>query len=304
MGLAAGAQMAAAPSKAPQGSRAPVPSNRVLEPKPLLVIRPTSGWAALNLKEIWPYRDLLWTLASRDIKVRYKQTSLGVIWVVLQPLLAAGIFSFVFGKIANLPSDGLPYILFSYSGLQAWTLFATILNRTSGCLVGNDHLITKVYFPRLILPLSSLPSALLDFIIAMGMMAVLLIAFRVAPRWELLFLPVWMLILMVLATGTGLWLAALMVAYRDVRHMLPVGTQMLLYASPVAYAVSVVPEDYRTLYYLNPLSAPLDAFRWSLLRSGYPPWWALVWSASLGALALVLGAIMFKRMERTFADIV
>ncbi len=274
------------------------------ECEPLLIIRPTSGWAALNLAEIWPYRDLLWTLAARDIKVRYKQTALGVIWVILQPLLAAGIFSFVFGKVAKLPSDGLPYILFSYAGLQAWGLFNKVLNSTSSSLVGNGHLISKVYFPRLILPLSSLPTILLDFAIAMAMMAVLLVIYKVTPGWGLLLLPVWMVILMALAMGVGLWTAALMVEYRDVGYVLPVALQMLMYASPVAYAVSAVPAQYRTMFYLNPVSGPLDAFRWSLLGSGSLEWWSIGWSAVLAAAALVVGAFMFKKMERKFADIV
>ncbi len=272
------------------------------EEEPLLVIRPTSGLASLNLREVWPYRDLLLTLAERDIKVRYKQTSLGVIWVVLQPLLAAGIFSFVFGMVAKLPSDGLPYFLFAYAGMQGWTLFSNVLNRCSSCLVGNAHLISKVYFPRLILPLSSLASVLLDFGVAMGMMAVLMVVYQVVPGWGLLLLPVWMGILIALAMGIGLWLAALMVQYRDVGYVLPVAMQMLMYASPVAYSATAVPEKYQTLYFLNPLAGLLDAFRWSLLGVGSPRWDALLVSAVASLAALAFGAFAFKKMERKFAD--
>lgn len=271
---------------------------------PPLVIRPTRGFAALNLGDIWHYRDLFWTLAGRDIKVRYKQTSLGVLWVVLQPLLAAGIFSFVFGKVAKMPSDGLPYLLFSFAGMQGWSLFNNVLNRTSTCLVGNGHLISKVYFPRLILPLSTLGSILLDFTIAMGMLAVLLVVYHVSPGWGLLLLPVWMLLLISLAMGIGLWLAALMVSYRDVGYILPVAMQMLMYASPVAYAASAVPQQYQTLYFLNPLAGLLDAFRWSLLGAGSPRWGVLAVSAAVSAIMLVIGAFMFKKMERRFADVI
>lgn len=270
--------------------------------KPHLVIRPTSGLAALNLNEIWPYRDLLVTLAERDIKIRYKQTALGVIWVILQPLVAAGIFSFVFGSIANLPSDGVPYFLFAYAGMQGWTLFSNVLTRSSGCLVGNAHLVSKVYFPRFILPLSTLGAILLDFTVAMGMMAVLMIMYQVVPGWGLLLLPVWMGILISFAMGIGLWLAALMVQYRDVGYILPVAMQMLMYASPVAYASSAVPERYQSLFFLNPLAGILDAFRWSLLGVGTPRWDMLAVSAIVSVAVLFLGAFAFKKMERKFAD--
>jgi lipopolysaccharide transport system permease protein len=275
------------------------------EAEPLLVLRPETGWAALDLREVWQYRDLLFTLAGRDIKVRYKQTSLGIAWVILQPLVAAGILSFVFGKIAKMPSDGLPYILFSYAGMQGWTLFSNVLNRSSSCLVGNAHLISKVYFPRLVLPLSTLPSILLDFAVAMGMMAVLLAIYHVVPGWGLLLLPVWMAILIMLAMGVGLWLAALMVSYRDVGYVLPVAMQLLMYASPVAYAASAVPAGkLRTIYFLNPLAGLLDAFRWSLLGKGSPQWMTLLAAGAGSAMIMVLGAVAFKRMERKFADVI
>jgi len=275
---------------------------RIGEVKPYLVIRPTAGLAALNLHEIWPYRDLLATLAERDIKVRYKQTSLGVIWVILQPLLAAGIFSFVFGSIANLPSDGVPYFLFAYAGMQGWTLFSNVLTRSSACLVGNAHLISKVYFPRFILPLSTLGAILVDFGVAMGMMAVLMVVYQVVPGWGLLLLPLWMGILTALGMGIGLWLAALTVQYRDVAYVLPVAMQMLMYASPIAYASSAVPERYQTLFFLNPLAGLLDAFRWSLLGVGAPRWDSLAVSAIVSVAALIFGAFAFKKMERKFAD--
>ena len=224
--------------------------------RPHLTIQPTSGWAAINVRELWQFRDLLMSLAQRDVKLRYKQTALGVIWVVLQPLLAAGIFSFVFGKVAKLPSDGLPYFLFSYAGLLGWNLFNNTLSKCSTCLVGNSQLISKVFFPRLVLPLSTVPSSLIDFGVALAMMAVLMVFYRVPPTWAILLLPLWMAVLILLSLGIGLCTAALTVSYRDVQYILPVFLQILLYASPIAYALSAVPAHLRSVYLLNPLSGP------------------------------------------------
>ena len=272
--------------------------------KPYLSIKPSSGWINLNLREMWQFRDLLFSLAGRDLKLRYKQTALGVIWVVLQPLMAAGIFSFVFGKVAKLPSDGLPYFLFSYAGLLGWNLFSNTLNKCSGCLVGNSQLISKVFFPRLILPLSSVPSVMIDFLVAIAMMGVLMIIYRVPPTFATLLLPVWMIMLLMLSLGIGLCTAALTVSYRDVQYILPVFMQILLYASPIAYALSAVPTELKALYLLNPLSAPLEAFRWSLLHSTPPPVGSLLYSALLSVAVLFIGAYTFKRMERQFADVI
>ncbi len=272
--------------------------------KPYLRIRPTSGWAALNLRETWQFRDLLFTLAGRDLKLRYKQTALGVIWVVLQPLLAAGIFSFVFGKVAGLPSDGVPYFVFSFAGLLGWNLFSNILTKTSGCLVGNQQLISKVFFPRLVLPLSTVPSVLVDFSIGAVLMIILLVTHKITPEWGLLLLPIWIALIIAIAMGVGLVTSALTVSYRDVQYILPVFTQMLLYASPVAYAASHVPAEWRTLYFLNPLASLLDAFRWSLF-GGTPPLWGYVaYAAALAIGILVWGAFSFKKMERKFADVI
>lgn len=273
-------------------------------PKPYLRIRPTSGWAALNLRETWQFRDLLFTLAGRDLKLRYKQTALGVIWVVLQPLMAAGIFSFVFGTVASLPSDGVPYFAFSFAGLLGWNLFSGILTKTSTCLIGNQQLISKVYFPRLVLPLSTVPSVLVDFAIALGLMVGLLCVYRITPGWGLLLLPAWMLLIAALALGVGLVTSALTVSYRDVQYILPVFLQMLLYASPIAYAVSAVPARWRWAYDLNPLSPLLEAFRWSLLGRGHPHWGYLAGAAVVSSAVLVWGAFSFKKMERRFADVI
>ena len=272
--------------------------------RPHFTIRPSRGWVALNLREMWQFRDLMFALAARDVKLRYKQTALGVIWVVLQPLMAAGIFSFVFGTVAKLPSGGIPYFLFSYAGLLGWNLFSSVLTKVSGSLVGNAHLISKVFFPRLILPLSSLPSSLLDFAVAAVMLGVLMVIYQVTPGWGILLLPVWLALLLMIATGVGLFATSLMVSYRDVGYVLPVALQILLYASPIAYAVSAVPERLRFWFGMNPLSSLFEAIRWSAFGQGALDLTLLVYSASCAVFVLVVGIFGFKRMERKFADII
>ncbi|HTW94783.1 MAG TPA: ABC transporter permease [Tepidisphaeraceae bacterium] len=277
-------------------------------PRAVLRIEASSGWSAVNVREIWQFRDLLLSLAGRDLKLRYKQTALGVIWVVLQPLLAAGVFSFVFGTVAGLPSDGKPYFLFSYAGLLGWNLFANTLSKCSTCLVGNSQLISKVFFPRLVLPLSTVPSVLIDFVVALGMMIVLMLIYRIAPTPALLLLPVWMAALLMLALGIGLCAASLTVSYRDVQYILPVVIQILLYASPVAYKLSYALKKLkpaaRPFYLLNPLCAPLEAFRWSFLRGDRPAMWPLGYSIGAAIVTFIVGAYAFKRMERKFADVI
>ena len=273
-------------------------------PEPVLTIRPSSGWQSLRLSEIWQYRDLLWVLAQRDIRLRYKQTILGVVWVVLQPLISAGIFAFVFGRVAKLPSDGVPYFVFSYAGLLAWNLFNSTLTKASGSLVGNANLVSKVYFPRLILPLSTLFSSLLDFGVAFLIMIILMITSHIVPGPGILLLPVWLALILILSTGVGLCASSLMVSYRDVQHIMPVLLQFLLYASPVAYAVSAVPHKLRLLYYINPVSSILEAFRWSLLNRGTLQPGFLVYSAVFSIGSFFAGAYAFKRMERKFADVI
>ncbi|MEI8233431.1 MAG: ABC transporter permease [Verrucomicrobiota bacterium] len=271
---------------------------------PFVRIRPASGWKPLDLRQLWQYRELLSTLGRRDLTLRYRQTVLGAFWVIAQPLMAAGIFSFVFGKVANMPSDGVPYFLFAYAGLLCWNAFSNTLAKVSASLVGNSNLISKVYFPRLILPLSTLYSTLIDFAVAFAMMLVLLGANHVPIGPRLLLLPVWMAFLLMLALGTGLYVSALMVSYRDVQYILPVFVQLLLYASPVAYAVVAVPASLQLFYHLNPLTGLLEAFRWSLLGCGTLSPWVLAYSAGISCAWLVLGAFAFKRMERLFSDVI
>jgi lipopolysaccharide transport system permease protein len=283
---------------------ASAPAAAAASQKPYFSIRPTSGWSAINLPELWQFRDLLLSLAARDVKLRYKQTALGIIWVVLQPLLAAGVFSFVFGKVAKLPSDGLPYFLFSFAGLLGWNLFNNTLSKSSICLVGNSQLISKIFFPRLVLPLSTVPSALIDFAVAIVMMAVLLVIYRVPPTPAILLLPVWMALIILLSLGIGLCTAALTVSYRDVQYILPVFLQILLYASPIAYSLSAVPTHLRAWYLINPLSGILEAFRWSLLHTTRPPMGSIIYSSIISLAAVFFGAFSFKRMERQFADVI
>ena len=266
---------------------------------------PTSGWQAINLPELWQFRDLLTTLAQRDVKLRYRQTSLGVLWVILQPLLAAGIFSFVFGKVAKLPApNGIPYLVFSYAGLLAWNAFSSTLTKTSSCLLQNSNLVSKVYFPRLALPLSTVFSTLIDFGVAFVVMIVLMLVNHVMPHLGILLLPVWLLLIVLLALGVGLYASALMVSYRDIQYVLPVVTQFLLYASPVAYSASLVPAKYRLIFEINPLTGLLEAFRWSLLGVGNFPLAAVTYSAIITVVVLVAGAFSFKSMERKFADVI
>jgi lipopolysaccharide transport system permease protein len=272
--------------------------------KPYLSIRPSTGWAALNLQQIWQFKDLLLTFAERDVKLRYRQTALGVLWVILQPLMAAGIFSFVFGKVAAMPSDGLPYFIFAYAGLLGWNAFSSTFTKASNCLVQHSGLISKIFFPRLILPLSTTLSTFIDFGVALALMAVVMVVRGINPGIGILLLPVWLLLIVMLGLGLGLFAATLMVAYRDVQFVLPVLVPFVMYASPVAYAVSAVPEHLRTFYFLNPLSGLLEAFRWSLLGRGEMTWNYVAYSAIMTTVIFVSGAFYFKKMERRFADVI
>lgn len=272
--------------------------------KPLLKIRPPRGWAALALSDVWVYRDLLVTLAERDIKVRYKQTALGVIWVVLQPLIGAAIFTFVFGRVARMSSDGVPYMVFSFAGLLGWNAFNSTLTRASASVVDNSRMVSKIYFPRLILPLSTIGSASIDFAVSGVVMIVMMFIYHVHAGWPLLLMPVFLLLLFMAAIGVGLYTSALMVSYRDLQYALPPFMQFLLYASPVAYAASSVPASLRSIYYLNPLAALLEGFRWSILGTGQPQASALVYSVAVVIVVFLIGLFSFKRMERKFADVI
>lgn len=276
--------------------------------RPRRRVRPPARWEALELRELWSYRALWWALASRDVKVRYKQTALGVIWVVLQPLLGAGILAFVFGTVAGLPSEGVPYLVFSFAGLLGWNVFSQVLSQSSNSLVASAPLISKVYFPRLILPFSTIYSALIDFCVGFAVFAVLLFAYGLAPGPEILLLPLWLLLLLLLALGGGLFFGSLMVPYRDVRYVLPIAIQFLLYGSPVAYGLALlderVPAAWRDIYMLNPLASLLEACRWSLLGNSHIQVSYLAYSIATTLALFVVGVLFFKRQERRFADVI
>ncbi len=269
-----------------------------------LTIKPTSGWQAINVAELWHFRDLLTTLAQRDVRLRYRQTALGALWVVLQPLMAAVIFTVVFTRIAHLPTDGLPALAFMFASMLAWNVFSSTLIKVSGCLVGNANLVSKVYFPRLVLPLSTILSTLLDFCVSLVMLAAIMIFYRIVPGWGLLLLPVWVLLMLLLAVGIGLFTSALMVTYRDVAYVLPVVINFLLYASPVPYSLASVHGILHSIFVLNPLTGLLQAFRWSLLADGTLPLGLVAYSAVFSLAVFVLGAFSFKKMERKFADVI
>lgn len=267
-------------------------------------IAPSRGWAALKLSELWEYRELLYFLAWREIKVRYKQTALGVAWAVLQPLLAMLIFSLFFGRLARIPSDGLPYPLFAFVGLVPWTFFANALTQASNSLVTSSHLISKVYFPRLALPISSVLAALLDLLIGIAVLVLFMAYYGVSPSSKIAWLPLFALLGAVTALGMGLWLSALNVEYRDFKYTVPFLTQLWLFATPIAYPSSLVPEGWRTLYALNPMVGVVEGFRWALLGAPSDLSLMVAVSGTTAAIFLLFGAYYFRRMERCFADVI
>jgi len=271
---------------------------------PFMWIEPTRGWVSLKLHELWTYRELLYFLIWRDVKVRYKQTVIGAAWAVLQPLSAMVLFTVVFSMFAKIPSDGLPYPVFAYVALLPWNFFSSALNRSGSSIVGQASLISKVYFPRLIVPLSSTLSGIVDFAIAFVLLIGMMVWFGLVPTWKLVTLPLFLLLALLTALAIGLWMSALNVRYRDVGHTIPFLTQFWMFASPVAYPISVVPEKWRLLYSLNPLVGVIEGFRWALLGTASPDFATIGVSAFVVSLLLFGGAVYFKRMERTFADVV
>lgn len=270
--------------------------------EPTVVIRPRAGLELLDLRELWEYRELLGFLAWRDLKVRYKQTAIGVAWAVLQPLAMMTVFTIFFGRLARLPSDGLPYPLFALAGLLSWNLFARVLASSADSLVRDQRLISKVYFPRLIVPLSSSLAALVDFAISLVLLLALMVFYRVTPDERLLFLPLLALLLLVAALGVGFWLSALNVEFRDVQHTLPFLTQLWFFLTPVVYPASLVPDRYLVLYSLNPMVGVVEGFRWSLLGTSAPVPSAVLISAVTAVVLFVTGLIYFRSRERSFAD--
>jgi lipopolysaccharide transport system permease protein len=281
------------------------------EPRPEVTrIRPSRGWRSIHLREIWQYRELLWFLTLRDIKLRYKQTALGVSWAVLQPLFTMAVFTIFFGKLGKMPSDGKPYALFVLAALLPWQLFAYALTQSSNSLVAEQRLITKVYFPRLIVPVASVLSGLVDFLVTLALMVAMMAAgrvlgwFTVEPTAAVLAIPIFTLFALLTALAVGLWLSVLNVQYRDVRYTIPFLTQFWMFVTPVAYAASLVPSAYRLLYGLNPMAGVIEGFRWALLNTDAPDWGMMIVSAVVVTALLAGGVLYFRRMEKTFADVV
>jgi lipopolysaccharide transport system permease protein len=271
---------------------------------PVVRIEPSRGWAALDLAELWRYRELLYFLIWRDVKVRYKQTALGAAWAILQPIFTMLAFSLFFGRLAGLPSDGVPYPVFSFVALVPWTFFANGVTQAANSLVGSQNLLQKVYFPRLTIPAAALFAGLIDFALAFLVLLAMLPLWHVPiPARAVLVLP-FLLLALVTGLGAGLWLAALNVQYRDVRHAVPFLLQLWLFATPIAYPISLVPQAWRVVYGINPMAGVVAGFRWALLGTGAAPGPALAVSAG-AALALLAGGVLyFRRLERTFADVV
>jgi len=272
---------------------------------PTVRIRPTKGWAALNLREIWSYRDLLWILVERNIKVIYKQTALGMSWVALQPLIAAIVLAVVFGRVAKLPSDGAPYLLFVFCGLTAWYYFSQTAQRSSTSLINNAQLVSKVYFPRMLIPLSHTFSTLVDFAIMLIMLFVFMAIYHVSPTLRLFAIPAFLILTAMTATGVALWFSALSVKYRDTNYALPLFLQIWMYASAVVYPASMIGAELRRLLFaLNPIVGIVEGVRWSVLgRSALTP--AMLWiTIAMSIFVLVSGAFFFRRVERDFADII
>jgi lipopolysaccharide transport system permease protein len=279
-------------------------SEQIGDALPVLRIEPSSGWVSLRLGELWEYRELLYFLVWRDIKVRYKQTALGAAWAILQPVLTMMVFSVFFGRLAKIPSDGIPYPVFVYAALLPWQLFAYALSESANSLVVSQNLIKKVYFPRLVVPIASVLSGLVDFAISFLVLLGLMAYYGIRPTPAVTVLPVFILLAVASALSVGLWLSALNVQFRDVRYMIPFLTQFWMFATPVAYPSSLVPAKWRPLFGLNPMAGVVEGFRWALLGKSTSPG-PLLWVSIAAVVALLIGGLMyFRRMESTFADVV
>jgi lipopolysaccharide transport system permease protein len=271
---------------------------------PSVVIKPRKGLFHLDLRAVWQYRELLYFLSWREIKVRYKQTAIGVAWAILQPLLTMVIFTLIFGKLAKIPSDGLPYALFVFTALLPWGYFSQSISRSGTSLVGEANLIRKIYFPRLIIPLAAVMTPLVDFFLGFLVLLGMMVWFNVTPGWGVVTLPLFILLALVTALSVSLWLSALNVKYRDVRYTIPFLIQFWMYATPIVYPVSLIPEKWRLLYSLNPMVGVTEGFRWALLGKESPDFSVIVGSTVIVMVVLSGGVIYFKHLERTFADVI
>ncbi len=298
----------------------------VVSPKPqeeVLILRPSQGWSALNLRDLWLYRELVYFLTLRDLQVRYKQTALGVAWAIIQPFFTMVVFTIFFGRLAKVPTEDLPGPIFFYTGLLPWGLFTKALTDAGRSMIQNRSMITKIYFPRLVIPISNVLAGVVDFAIAFAVLIAMIVYYTVVPVpvppelgapagavyqvsitpavWTL---PLFLLLAVITALGVGLWLSAMNVYYRDINYILPFLTQFWMFITPIAYPASLIPEKWRLLYSLNPMTGVVEGFRWALLGAGTPPGPMLAVSAGIALLALVSGLFYFRRMERTFADMV
>lgn len=269
----------------------------------IVVIRPSKGFSKLDLVALWKFRELFYFLVWRDVKIRYKQTVIGAAWAIVQPLMTMVVFTVIFGNFAKIPSDGLPYAIFSYTALLPWNYFSQAIARSGNSLVGDSNLIRKVYFPRLIIPLASVSSPLVDFFVSFLVLLAMLAWFGITPGWGVLVLPAFLVLAFMTALAVGLWLAPLNARYRDIGYTIPFLVQLWMYASPVVYAVSMVPEKWRLIFSLNPLAGVIEGFRWALLGKGDPAIGAITISACVVLMLLLGGVFFFKRMERYFTDV-
>jgi homopolymeric O-antigen transport system permease protein len=281
-----------------------IPAPKLVGSLPTFLIEPAAGWASLGFKELWEYRELLYFLTWRDIKVRYKQTVLGASWAIIQPFFMMVVFSLFFGRLAHVPSDGIPYPIFVYCALLPWQLFSHALTESSQSLVANERLIRKVYFPRLCVPISAVLGGLVDFAIAFVILLLMMLYYGIRPTWAIVLLPLFIVLAIATSLGVGLWLSALNVRYRDVRYTITFLVQVWLFATPVAYSSSLVPARWRALYGLNPMAGVVEGFRWALLGKNEGPGALLAISIVVVMLILIGGLYYFKRMEAEFADFV
>lgn len=271
---------------------------------PTLVIEPTGRWPRIDLRELWAYRGLFFFLVWRDVKVRYAQTVLGAGWAILQPVLTMLVFTVIFGRFANIPSDGVPYAVFSLAALVPWTYFSTALSGASNSLVSSTNLITKVYFPRLVIPFAPVLAGLVDFAVALVVLGAVMLFYGIVPGpLALVVVPLLLVGMMLTSAGVGCWLAALNIQYRDVKHVTPFLVQVWMYASPIVYPMSLVPERYRAVYALNPMAGIVEGFRAVLLGTGAVAWPTIGMSLAVGAVLFVTGSFYFRRTERVFADV-
>jgi lipopolysaccharide transport system permease protein len=271
---------------------------------PVVRIEARRGWLSLDLGEVWAYRDLVYFFVWRDVKVRYKQTVIGAAWAILQPVLSMLVFSLFFGRLAKIPSGGLPYPIFYYSALLPWMYFATAMQAATNIVVENQRVITKIYFPRVVLPISAVMAGLVDFAISFAVFLLLLVYYRIVPGRAVIWLPCFLLLAVLTALGVGLWLSALNAMYRDVRYVVPFLVQFWMFASPVAYPSSLVPAKWRWLYGLNPMTGVIEGFRWALTGHGEPPGISLAASSAAVVLLVLSGLVYYHAMEGTIADVV